>query len=81
MKSFMILRTGGARTSRSEFEVHATGCRDIARTLNRDPFVDAWGPIECESAEALVAAEVAVYESQDQGWSVEDHRILPCCHR
>jgi len=81
MKSFTIIHTGGAHHSKAEWEVHATGCRDIARTLRRSPFIDAYPPMMAESAEALVAAEVEVYTDQDQGWTAEDHKIFPCCRK
>lgn len=78
-KTFTIIRTGGAPDAKSEFEVHAAGCRDIARTVARSPFVEAFPSVEAPSAEALVAAEVEDYDAQDQGWTAADHLILPCC--
>lgn len=76
MAQFTVLSTGGSRSSTSEFEVHARGCRDVALKL-RDRMVYSWD-IDAESAEALVAEEVATYADQDQGWTADDHRILPC---
>jgi hypothetical protein len=81
MKSFTILRTGSSAKAKSEFEVHLTGCRDIARSSRRDQFVDASRPpIDATTAEHLVADEVATYTYQQQGWTADDHRIMPCAH-
>lgn len=60
------------------WQVHKHGCRDVTR-IARMTFCDVWDRISAESAEALVDAEVAVYTAQDQGWSHDDHRIMPCC--
>ena len=78
MTTFTILSTGGSANATSEFEVHATSCRDIARKTHSDPFVLAFDMGEWPSAEALVAAEVEVYTDQDQGWTADDHRIMGC---
>ena len=79
MKKFTLLHVGGTSWATVEWEVHAEGCRDVARKLRVDPFVDAY-TAPAESAEALVESEVQVYTDQDQGWTADDHRIYPCCN-
>lgn len=72
MAGFTIV-SGGFKTA--EFEVHAAGCADLTRAKYR--LANQW-TVDAHSAEALVAAEAEHYESQDQGWTAADHRIMPC---
>jgi len=64
-----------------EWEVHAPGCRDIARTVNACAGrVETW-EIAGADVDAAIAAEVAVYTDQDQGWTAEDHHVMGCARR
>ena len=56
----------------AEFVVHKHGCRDVARSGGAN-----W-QIEGDDVEAAIAAEVEVYQSQDQGWTREHHHVMPC---
>ena len=63
------------------FEVHRTGCRDIARQLSWKGNAQSDWDALAESAEALVADEVAAFHLQEQGFTAHDFKILPCCKR
>lgn len=58
-----------------QFEVHAHGCADCRRGQNR--MRDSY-PLSGPSAHEAVAEDIADYDSQDQGWSWQDYRIMPC---
>lgn len=75
MPKYAILNTGGFPNAPAEFEVHGASCADIAK---KDPHGSYHWYVEAATPEAAVAAEVEVYEEQDQGWTADHHRILPC---
>lgn len=75
LPKFIILNPGMHRDRTAEFVVHAAGCRD----LKKIPGAAFEHPFPAESVEALIADEVAVFEAQDQGWTADDFRVMPCC--
>lgn len=78
MPRYTTIAMGDHPRAKAEWEIHATGCMDIPRTLKRLPFGgDSWVQT-AESAEALVDEEVSVFEDQDQGWNHGDHYIHGC---
>ncbi len=76
MAKFAYFSTGMIRDAKTEFEVHAAGCAHLAKG-DRKNFADKT-LVVAESAEALVAEEVAEFEANDQGWSADDFRVFPC---
>ena len=74
-RKFTITRT--IRASHS-FEVHAAGCRDIARSAGITTYGDEGFTVEDVSAEAVVADELAEMAHQDQHYEAIDFRVFPC---
>lgn len=62
-----------SRDPRADFVVHRHGCRDIATR---------WGTADWQihgvDVEAAIAAEVDVYQAQDQGWERKHFHVMPC---
>lgn len=80
IRSFAVINVGGGfvEGARTEFQVHAHGCRDVARLERTFGVNPAWR-VDAPTAEDVVNGEVEEYDEQDQGWSHDDHQIMPCC--
>lgn len=66
--------------SRHTFEIHGAGCGHLNTLRRNSPFADI-SEHEVDGvrgAAEFIISEAATYQSQDQGWSVRDFRVLPC---
>jgi hypothetical protein len=72
-QKFAYVSNAGGKT---EFEIHGATCSHLKR-IRQNVFADIT-ILSAESAQALVDAEVATYQEQDQGYEHSDFRILPC---
>lgn len=61
-----------------EFHVHGAGCADIKRGARNGKYWETGYTEKHESADALVAAWVADFDAQDQGWAASDFKVFPC---
>ena len=76
-----IVYAGNLGTGRgAEFEIHGAGCGHVAKIRRTNQFAhlsnhEVDGTV---GVAEFVVSEAATYQSQDQGWSVRDFRVLPC---
>jgi hypothetical protein len=75
MKFTVAVDGGGAQ---AEFEVHRTGCQDVARGVRSRKYSHSYDAGEYASAADLVADEVAAFAYQEQDWTAEDFRVMAC---
>lgn len=66
--------------SRHTFEIHGAGCGHLNTLRRNSPFADI-SEHEVDGvrgAAEFIISEAATYQSQDQGYSAADFRVLPC---
>lgn len=64
----------------TDFRIHRTGCKNIESHTKHPQFklAGSVSVMVVESAEELVASEVAILRAQDQEYGPEDFTICPC---
>lgn len=75
MTKFEIAVNGGKADA--EFHVHAAGCADVAKGVRSGKYSHSYTSAG-DSAQDVVADEVAEFKACEQDWFEDDFRILPC---
>lgn len=79
MAQFTVIPDDNSRIGSECFRLHAAGCRDIAREVKKCGDAGRSWDVEADTADAAVAAEVAVFQDQEMGYTEADFYVCSCC--